>query len=338
MGAIMRKVAVMGSGSWGTVFSKVSIDAGHHVVLWSRSEEISEAINTKHRNPFYVTDIHLPETLRCTINPYEALDDADVIVIGLPSHAYRENLQQWKIHPKAVLVSLAKGIETESNLRMTEVMLEATKVSNSQVSVISGPNLAYEIGQEQPTATTVACLDEDNARLVQEICANNYFRPYYTHDVIGVEIAGAMKNVIALANGIAVGLGLGENSQASLITRGLHEMSQLGGALGADMRTFMGLAGAGDLLATSQSPLSRNRSFGVHLGEGKTVEEVIALTTETCEAVKSCLPLLKLGSSVGIDLPITAGVVAVVHRKLDPRDLIRKFMARATKAEYDQEG
>jgi len=330
----------MGSGSWGTVFSKVSVDAGNVVVLWSRSAEIEISINENHSNPFYVSDIELPKKLNATTDPSIALQGADVVVIGLPAQVYRENLSEWKsLIPKgAVIVSLAKGIEFESNLRMTEVIAEATGIASGQLAVLSGPNLAHEIGEQQPSATTVACIDEENAQLVQEACANPYFRPYFTKDVIGVEIAGSMKNVIALANGIAVGLGLGENSQASLITRGLHEMAQLGVALGADQRTFMGLAGAGDLLATSQSPLSRNRSFGVALASGKTVESVIAETRETCEAVKSCLPLLRLGQAAGVSLPITAGVVGVVHKNLDPQELIRRFMSRAIKAEYEDEG
>ncbi len=329
----------MGSGSWGTVFSKVSVDAGNEVVLWSRNPEIAKSVNENHTNPFYVSDIELPAKLKATTEASVALADADVVVVGLPSQAYRDNLAEWKslIPNSAVLVSLAKGIEFESNLRMTEVMAQATGFDSKQLAVLSGPNLAHEIAEQQPTATTVACIDEENAQLVQEACANPYFRPYFTRDVIGVEIAGSMKNVIALANGIAVGLGLGENSQASLITRGLHEMAQLGVALGADQRTFMGLAGAGDLLATSQSPLSRNRSFGVALASGKTVETVIAETRETCEAVKSCLPLLRLGQEAGVSLPITAGVVGVVHRNLDPQELIRRFMSRAIKAEYEAE-
>lgn len=334
------KVAVMGSGSWGTVFSKVSVDAGNEVTLWTRSEEIASSINQNHKNPSYVSDVNLPVSLKATTDVKAALESAEVVVIALPSQVYRENLSSWKelIPPKAILVSLAKGIEFESNLRMSQVMQEATGFAASQLAVLSGPNLAHEIAEEQPTATTIACIDEANAQKVQEACANSYFRPYFTKDVIGVEIAGSMKNVIALANGIAVGLGLGENSQASLITRGLHEMAQLGIALGSDQRTFMGLAGAGDLLATSQSPLSRNRSFGLQLASGKTVEEVIAQTRETCEAVKSCMPLLRLGQEAGVSLPITAGVVGVVHRNLDPQELITRFMSRAIKAEYEDEG
>jgi len=333
------RVAVMGSGSWGTVFSQVLVDAGSDVVLWSRKQKVADTINRKHRNPDHVSDIELPTSVHATTDAALALSGAGIVVIALPSQAYRENLQQWRglIPTNAVVVSLAKGIEIGSNMRMTEVMAQSLQADIQRLAVLSGPNLAHEIGQRQPTATTVACADEANAQLVQDACAGPYFRPYYTTDVLGVEIAGAMKNVIALANGIAAGMGLGENSQAALITRGLHEMAQLGRALGANPLTFMGLAGVGDLLATSQSPLSRNRSFGVSLSQGKSVEQVIAETKETCEAVKSCLPLLQLGRNAGVDMPITAGVVAVVHRNLQPAELVRRFMARDTKAESDAE-
>ena len=333
------KVAVMGSGSWGTVFSKVVTDAKCQATLWSRQQSVVDAVNSNHRNPSHVSDVELPESIKATTNAQEAMSGADLVVIALPSTAYRENLNAWgdSIPKSAVVVSLAKGIEVETNMRMTEVIAHTAKIERERLAVVSGPNLAHEIGERQPTATTVACEDEANAQRVQDACASYYFRPYYTTDVLGVEIAGAMKNVIALANGIAAGMGLGENSQASLITRGLHEMTQLGRALGANPLTFMGLAGVGDLLATSQSPLSRNRSFGVSLATGLSVEQVIAQTKETCEAVKSCMPLYQLGKEHGIDLPITAGVVAVVHRGLSPKDLVERFMAREKKPETSSE-
>ena len=331
----MAKVAVMGSGSWGTVFSQVLADAGSDVVLWSRKSAVADEINRTHRNPERLREHALPNSVRATHDAQEALAGADIVVIALPSHAYRENLAVWApwIESKSVLLSLAKGIEIGSNLRMTELMEEVAGIQRERLAVLSGPNLAHEIAERQPTATTIACEDAANAELVQQACANDYFRPYYTTDVVGVEVAGAMKNVIALANGIAAGMGLGENSQASLITRGLHEMTLLGRALGAKSETFLGLAGVGDLLATSQSPLSRNRSFGVELAKGLSVEQVIANTEETCEAVKSCLPIFELGKANGVELPITAGVVAVVHRGLEPKRLVQRFMQRATKAE-----
>ncbi len=192
---------------------------------------------------------------------------------------------------------------------------------------------AREIAQRAPAATTVACPDEASARRLQDACTTNYFRPYWTTDVVGAEIGGSVKNVIALANGMAAGLGFGENSQASLITRGLAEMARLGVALGADPLTFQGLAGVGDLIATCQSPLSRNRTFGVNLGSGLTVDETIAITNQTCEGVKSCRSILDLAQAHDVDMPITEQVVQVVHHGMAPKDMLAAFMSRRPKKE-----
>jgi glycerol-3-phosphate dehydrogenase (NAD(P)+) len=206
-----------------------------------------------------------------------------------------------------------------------------------RIAVVSGPNLAHEIAQRQPAATTVACVDADSARRLQDACTTDYFRPYYTTDVIGIEIAGALKNVIALANGMAVGLGYGENSQAALMTRGLAEMSRLGVALGANPLTFAGLAGVGDLIATCQSPLSRNRTIGELLGQGLTIDQAVERTKTTSEGVKSCQPLLELAKSHGVEMPITEQVVNVVHHGKSPVEVLRAFMSRPAKAEAGHE-
>lgn len=336
-----RRIAVMGSGSWGTVFAQVLADAGNQVVIWTRRDDVALSINESHRNPSHVSEFELPVSITATTDVASALKDAEIVVIALPSHAYRSNLKTWGalIPTTAIVVSLAKGIENETNLRMSQVIAEVAGIDRDRLAIVTGPNLAHEIAQRQPTATTVACFNDDNARIVQDACTTNYFRPYSTHDVVGVEIAGALKNVIALANGIAAGLGFGENSQASIITRGLHEMSALGAMLGANEKTFAGLAGVGDLIATCQSPLSRNRSFGFQLASsGLSVEEVIAQQNETCEAVKSCYPLLQLGRAHNLEMPITSGVVAVVHRGLQPKELLERFMTRATKREVELGG
>lgn len=233
----------------------------------------------------------------------------------------------------SVLVSLMKGIEIGTSLRMSQVIEDVAQVPQSRVAVVSGPNLAREIALRQPAATTVACSDEASAQRLQDACTTDYFRPYWTTDVVGAEIGGSVKNVIALANGMAAGLGFGENSQASLITRGLAEMARLGMALGADPLTFQGLAGVGDLIATCQSPLSRNRTFGVNLGSGLTVEETIAATQQTCEGVKSCQSILDLARRNDVEMPITEQVVQVVHHGMSPKRLLSNFMARAPKAE-----
>jgi glycerol-3-phosphate dehydrogenase (NAD(P)+) len=331
----MTRVAIMGSGSWGTAFGMVLADAGSDVVIWGRDPGVAADINENHRNDAYHPGIELPARIAATTDPRAATDSASLVVLAVPAQVLRDNLGAWgdAIDPDAVLVSLMKGIELGTTKRMSEVIREAAGVDVERVAVVSGPNLAREIAERQPAATTVACADELSARRLQDACTTDYFRPYWTTDVIGTEIGGAVKNVIALANGMAVGMGLGENSQASLITRGLAEMARLGVALGADPLTFQGLAGVGDLVATCQSPLSRNRTFGVNLGRGLSVEETIAATKQTCEGYKSCQPILALGQAHGVEMPITEQVVEVLYNGRSPRQMASAFMARDTKAE-----
>ena len=331
----MTRVAIMGSGSWGTAFGMVLADAGSDVVIWGRDAQIAADINERHRNDAYHPGIALPERITATTDPAAATHDASLVVLAVPAQVLRENLATWgaSISDDAVLVSLMKGIELGTTKRMSQVICEAAGVAIERVAVVSGPNLAREIAERQPAATTVACEDEGSARRLQDACTTDYFRPYWTTDVVGTEIGGAVKNVIALANGMAVGMGLGENSQASLITRGLAEMARLGVALGADPLTFQGLAGVGDLVATCQSPLSRNRTFGENLGRGLSVDETIAATKQTCEGYKSCQPILALAREHGVDMPITEQVVGVVHHGNSPRQMASAFMARDTKAE-----
>ncbi|MEZ7932386.1 MAG: NAD(P)H-dependent glycerol-3-phosphate dehydrogenase, partial [Candidatus Nanopelagicales bacterium] len=263
----MTRVAMMGGGSWGTAFAVVLAEAGSQVTLWTRGEEMAADINQFHRNSRYHPDVDLPESIIATTDPHEALQSAEIVVLAVPAQSLRANLKDWAqwISHEAVFVSLMKGIELGTSMRMSEVIAEATGADPQRIAVVSGPNLAKEIIARQPTATTVAASTQASAVAIQQACTTDYFRPYWTTDVIGTEIGGAVKNVIAVANGIAVGMGLGENSQSSLITRGLAEIGRLGVALGADPLTFLGLAGVGDLVATCQSPLSRNRTFGENL-------------------------------------------------------------------------
>jgi glycerol-3-phosphate dehydrogenase (NAD(P)+) len=331
----VSRVAVMGSGSWGTAFAMVLADAGGDVVMWSRDEDVARQINDEHINERYHPGIRLPAELRATADEREALEGAPLVVLAVPAQSLRDNLARWRpdLAPDSVLVSLMKGIEIGTTLRMSEVIEEVAQVPSARVAVVSGPNLAREIALRQPAATTVACSDRASAQRLQDACTTDYFRAYWTTDVAGVEVGGSVKNVIALANGMAAGLGFGENSQAALITRGLAEMARLGTALGADPLTFMGLAGVGDLIATCQSPLSRNRTFGVNLGSGLTVEETIAATKQTCEGVKSCQSILDLATRHGVDMPITEQVVQVVHHGMKPREMLAAFMSRSPKPE-----
>ena len=331
----MTRVAIMGSGSWGTAFGMVLADAGSDVIVWGRDPVVVEDIATRHRNEAYHPGIALPERMSATTDPAVALDGAGLVVLAVPAQVLRANLGTWGagIDEDAVLVSLMKGVELGTTKRMSQVIMESAGVEADRVAVVSGPNLAREIAERQPAATTVACSDEASARRLQDACSTDYFRPYWTTDVIGTEIGGAVKNVIAVANGMAAGMGLGENSQASLITRGLAEMARLGVALGADPLTFQGLAGVGDLVATCQSPLSRNRTFGFNLGRGLSVDETIAVTKQTCEAYKSCQPILALATENGVDMPITEQVVGVLYHGRSPRDMAASFMSRQPKAE-----
>ena len=333
------RVAVMGAGSWGSVFSMILSDANCDVTLWARSSAVADDINSTHINHAYQPDLILPANVVATANPDQALADADLVVLAMPAQTLRSNLTSWSnsIPSEAVIVSLMKGVELGTAERMTEVIAEVAKVKAEQVAVVSGPNLAHEIAAKEPAATTVACSNEVFARRIQDACTTEYFRPYYTTDVVGVEIAGAVKNVIALANGMAVGLGYGENSQSALMTRGLAEMSRLGVSLGANPLTFAGLAGVGDLIATCQSPLSRNRTIGVYLGEGKTIAQAQTLTKTTSEGVQSCQSILDLATRHGVEMPITQQVVNVIHHGTSAEKVLKAFMSRPTTAEEGQE-
>ncbi len=325
----------MGAGSWGTAFAMVLADAGGDVRLWARDEAIVADVTTHRRNRAYHPDLELPSGIVATTDADAALAGARIVVLALPSQTLRENLERWRaaVPADAVLVTLVKGIEAGTALRMSELVAQVMRAPMSRVAVVSGPNLAAEIVRRQPAATTVACADEASARALQAACATAYFRPYFTTDVVGVEIGGAVKNVIAIATGMAAGYRLGENSQAALITRGLAEMTRLGVALGANPMTFLGLAGIGDLVATCSSPLSRNRTFGENLGRGLTVEQTLAVSVQTCEGYKSSRAILDLAQRHGVDMPITEQVVQVLHHGLQPTDMLQALMARSPKAE-----
>jgi glycerol-3-phosphate dehydrogenase (NAD(P)+) len=333
----VTRVAVLGTGSWGTAFSMVLADAGADVVLWGRRAEVARAINETHRNPDYHSETPLPEQVRATDDAADALAAAEVVVLAVPSQTLRANLVQWAplLPDGSVLVSLMKGIELGTTRRMSEVIAETTGAGPERIAVVSGPNLAKEIVARHPAASVIACADEAVAEKLQQVCLTSYFRPYTNVDVIGVEIGGAVKNVIAIAVGIADGMGMGDNSQASIITRGLAETTRLGLRLGADAATFAGLAGVGDLVATCMSPLSRNRTFGVNLGRGMAFAEVVAVTKQTAEGVQSCESILALGRSHQVEMPITEHVVAAVHDGLPPEEIVRRIMSRSAKSEGD---
>jgi glycerol-3-phosphate dehydrogenase (NAD(P)+) len=333
----MSRAAVFGAGSWGTAFALVLADAGHDVTIWGRRPDLCAAINEKHENLDYLPGIELPATIRATSDPAEAADGAGLVVLAVPSQRLRENLQDWAgvLSDNAVLLSLMKGVELGTLKRMSEVIAEVTGAGPERIAVLSGPNLAREIAHREPAASVVACADEAVAAQLRELMHGPNFRPYSSVDVVGTELGGAYKNVIALAVGMAVGLGFGDNTTASVITRGLAETARLATKLGADPLTLMGLAGLGDLVATCSSPLSRNRTFGEKLGRGMTTEEITASTRQVAEGVKSCGSLLALAQQNDIYAPVVEAVHAVIVGELSTGEMMESFVSRETKHERD---
>ncbi|HET6938792.1 MAG TPA: NAD(P)H-dependent glycerol-3-phosphate dehydrogenase [Nocardioides sp.] len=333
----MKKVAVFGAGSWGTAFSIVLADAGNDVTIWARREEVAEAINEEHENPEYHPGIELPRTISATHDIEKAAHGADIVVLAAPSQTLRGNLVEWAPHlpDRAVLVSLMKGVELGTLDRMSEVIAEVTGAGPERIAVISGPNLSPEIARREPAAGVVACADEAVAEMLQDRVHSPAFRPYTSVDVLGCELGGAYKNVVGLAVGMAVGLGFGDNTTASVITRGLAETARLATKLGANPLTLMGLAGLGDLVATCSSPLSRNRSFGEKLGRGLTSDEIYASTRQVAEGAKSCASLRALAERSGCDAPVARYVDDVVAARMTAQDMMDAILARETKAESD---
>lgn len=332
----MVKVAVLGAGSWGTALAKVFADAGNSVSLWARRTQLAQTMVSTRENPDYLEGIELPEAIEATDDAEAAIESAQIVVPAVPSQTMRDNLATWAPHisSDATVLSISKGIETGTYKRMSEVVAEVTGISDDRVAVLSGPNLAREVAEEQPAATVIACSDLNRAKLVQAACATTYMRPYTNTDVVGCEIGGACKNVIALACGMAAGKDLGENTRATLITRGLAEITRLGMALGADQRTFAGLAGLGDLVATCGSPLSRNRTFGERLGRGMSLEDAREATHgQVAEGVISSKSIYELALANGVDMPLTEAVHSVCHGDLKVDEMVVALMGRSKKSE-----
>jgi glycerol-3-phosphate dehydrogenase (NAD(P)+) len=311
------------------------VPSGTGVTLHARRPELVAAVNGTRENPEYLPGVRLPDAVRATTDAAEALEDADVVVLAVPSQTLRANLTHWAplLPPGASLLSLMKGVELGTTRRMSEVICEVTGATPDRVAALSGPNLAREIAEEQPAATVIACTDTGRAEALQAACHTRYFRPYTNADLVGCELGGAVKNVIALAVGITEGMGFGDNTRASLITRGLAETARLGVALGAEPATFAGLAGLGDLVATCSSPLSRNRTFGERIGRGMSVAEVQQTTRQTAEGVKSCESVLDLARAHGVYVPITEAVVRICHEGESAVRIVREMMSREAKPE-----
>lgn len=323
----MSRIAVMGAGSWGTTIAKVIADGGSDVILWSRRSEVAQEINEYHRNGDYLPGIDLPVNLFATSDVGHALNGATQIYLAVPSQTLRENLESWSsLIPKdATLVSLIKGLEQGSGLRMSQVMVEATGLPEDQMAVISGPNLALEIAKKEPAASVCACPDALRANEVAKTCSSDYFTVFTNQDLIGTELGGVLKNLIAVAIGIVNGLGYGQNTKASIMTRGLAEITKFAVAHGARRRTMFGLAGLGDLIATSESSLSRNFRAGEMLGRGYSKREVLKRMQQTAEGLSSVQPVLKIAQAEGIEMPIVSQVHDVLEGKMKPQDFGRQL-------------
>jgi glycerol-3-phosphate dehydrogenase (NAD(P)+) len=336
-------VAVLGAGSWGTTFAKILADAAtasgveRRIRLWGRRAEVVEQINLHHRNPQYLADVELPPSITASTDVAEVLAGADLVVLAVPAQSLRLQLRGWKhlLEPDALVVSLMKGLELSTDARMSEVICEELDIPAGRIAVVSGPTLAMEIAREEPTASVVACPDSAVAGWIARSCTARYFRPYTTTDIVGVEIGGIVKNVIALAVGICEGKQMGDNTKASVITRGLAETSRLALALGGSAQTMAGLAGLVDLVATCSSPLSRNHTAGRLLGQGLTLDEVAEKMTQTAEGIKSGQAVHELAGKLGVEMPITAAVVAVLAGKLSVDQLGPLLLARELKPEGD---
>lgn len=322
--AALPRVAVLGAGSWGTTFGKVLADGGAHVTMWSRRPEQAEEIRQAHRNTQYLPGINLPRSLTATSHLAEALDGVDQVYLSVPSQALRENLKAVRplvARSDAPIVSLMKGVERRSGLRMSQVIEQELQCDPGRIAVASGPNLALEIAREQPTAAVISSTSQLTAEAVALRARNRYFRTFVNTDVIGTEFGGVLKNLIAVAIGIVDGVGYGENTKASIITRGLVEMTDFAVAQGAHPETLQGLAGLGDLIATCQSPLSRNNTAGRLLGQGVSLPDVIKQMQQTAEGLASVAPVLQLAREVGVGMPIVEQVKMVLDGTMDPRDI-----------------
>ena len=326
------RMAVVGAGSWGTTVASLAAD-NTPTTLWARRGEIVDSINTRHVNPDYIGGVGLSEKLRASTSLVETVSDADVVVMAVPSQGFRTVLTEAAPHirPWVPVVSLSKGLEAGSMLRMSQVANEV--LPGHPVAVLTGPNLASEISVGQPAASVVAIDDAVIATALQDLFSRPTFRVYTNTDVVGCEIAGVVKNVIAIASGIAMGMGFGDNTRATLITRGLAEMTRLAVALGGNPDSLAGLAGMGDLIATCSSTSSRNTTVGVRLGRGESLDDILGSTTMVAEGVKSSKSVLELAQAHGVDMPITEQVVAVCHDGVKAADALTALMTRRVRPE-----
>ncbi|MEV7694720.1 NAD(P)H-dependent glycerol-3-phosphate dehydrogenase [Microbacterium sp. NPDC089189] len=319
-----QRVAVLGAGSWGTTFGKILADGGADVVMWARRPELAREIHTAKRNSTYLPGINLPRSMSATSELAEAIDGAEQVYLSIPSQSLRQNLVGLRpllAESDVPIVSLMKGVEKSTGLRMSQLIEQELACDPDRIAVASGPNLALEIAKEQPTAAVISSTNLETAEVVARRARNHYFRSFVNTDVIGTEFGGVLKNLIAVAIGIVDGVGYGENTKASIITRGLVEMTDFAVAQGAQPGTLQGLAGLGDLIATCQSPLSRNNTAGRLLGQGYSFQDVVTQMQQTAEGLASVAPILQLARASNVEMPIVEQVKRVLDGTMNPREI-----------------
>lgn len=333
----MKKITIIGAGSFGTALSIVLARAGNDVQLWARESEIAYGINNQHQNPSYLSDVVLPDSVTCYTDVEACLHDREMVVFATPSHALREVAGSIRpyLNGDELVVNVAKGIENDTFQTMSQVLSDVLEgvIIDDHIGVISGPSHAEEVCRFKPTTVVASSYSKRTAGLIQESFMTPMFRVYRNYDIIGVEIGGAVKNIMAIAAGIVDGAELGDNAKAALITRGLHEMKRLGMKLGASQDTFSGLAGMGDLVVTCTSKHSRNRFVGYNIGQGKKLDDVISHMNMVAEGVKTTRSVLEWSRKLSVDMPITAAVYRVLFEEEDPKDMLYDLMTRNPKEE-----
>jgi len=334
------KIAVVGAGSWGTAIGDLLGSKGYPVSLWAFEKEVEDHIQKFHENKIFLPHHKLSSNISASNDLVEVITDKDLVVVVVPSHVMRNVIKEMARHlsDSVILISASKGIEQKTHLTMSGVIKEnLPDVDEDRLAVISGPSFAKEVAQKIPTSVTVACKNPECAALVQHLFATPYFRVYSSDDIIGVELGGSVKNVIAIAAGITDGLGLGLNTRAALITRGMTEIRRLGLHLGANPRTFTGLAGFGDLVLTCTGNLSRNYTVGIKLGRGQKLQEILAEMRMVAEGIKTAKSVYNFSRKLGVEMPICHEVYRILYKDLAPQKAVHRLMTRTLKQELDEE-
>jgi glycerol-3-phosphate dehydrogenase (NAD(P)+) len=331
------KISVIGAGSFGTALASLLAGKKHEVSIWAREREVITGINEKRRNPSYLSDVTLPESIKGYVDLKECVKDCEMILFSTPTHALREDATKIKpiLRGDEYLVTVSKGIEEDTLLTPSQILVNVLHgaILEDQIGVLTGPSHAEEVIKNKPTTVVASAYSKRVSRIIQQTFMTPYFRVYLNQDILGAEIGGALKNIMAIAAGIIDGAELGDNAKAALMTRGLHEMKRMGSAMGASQDTFSGLSGMGDLIVTCTSTHSRNRFVGYNIGRGKTLEEITSGMTMVAEGVKTARSVHQWSQKNGIDMPITEAVYKVLFKNMNPRDAVEELMTREAKDE-----